>query len=100
MQYAAERLKQSQGNRCDDRKKDAVTAVVLINRSTQVGKSRMRRTSTSNKLGNRIFQSPQCMKVLNRRLRASTDDGCLLSQTEQTSVVRKSYGTAQNDNVV
>ena len=56
VQYAAERLKQSRGNRRGGRKKNAVTAVGSINRSTQAGRTRMRRNSKSNQPYNRFFR--------------------------------------------
>ena len=45
VQYTAERLKQSMGSRRGGGKKNAVTAVVSLNRSTQAGRTLIRRMS-------------------------------------------------------
>ena len=56
VQDTAERLKQSLGYRRGGRKKNAVTAVVSLNRSTRAGRTRMRRNSISDQPRNRIFR--------------------------------------------
>ena len=96
VQYTSERLKKNLGNRCGGRKKHAVTAVVSLNRSTQAGRTRMRRNSKSDQRRYRNFQQPQCKKVQNSRPCVSRDEGCLIPLTEQTSVARNSHTTAQN----
>ena len=56
VQYTAERLKQSLGNRRGGRKKNEVTAVISLNRSTEEGRARMRHNSKSNQPRNLIFR--------------------------------------------
>ena len=56
VQYTAECLKQSPRDRRDGKKKNAVTAAVSLNRSTQAGRTRMRRNSKSDQPRNRIFR--------------------------------------------
>ena len=56
VQYTAERIKQSLGNRRGGRKKKAFTAVVWFNRLTQAGRTRMRRSSKSDLPRNRFFR--------------------------------------------
>ena len=56
VQYTEERLKQTLGNRRGGTKKNAVTALASLNRSTQAGRTRMRRNSESDQPRNRIFR--------------------------------------------